>query len=56
MLDRIPAIQHEVKPDQIDLLTPLRTEHQAQPAHELGAISFAQAVRRLTPTGETPAG
>jgi putative transposase len=52
-LDRIPAPHQELKPDQIDFLAALRAEHQAQLAHELGAISFAQVLRRLPPPAET---
>ncbi len=44
-LDRIPPPHQEVKPEQIDFLAALRAEHQAQLAQELGAISFAQALR-----------
>jgi putative transposase len=57
-LDRIPAPTQELKPDQIDFLAALRAEHQAQLARELGAISFAQVLRRQwepTEAGSLPA-
>ncbi len=45
-LDRIPPPAQEAKPEHVDFLAALRAEHQALLAHELGAISFAQALRR----------
>ena len=45
-LDRIPAPVQEAKPEHVDFLAALRAEHQALLARELGAISFAQALRR----------
>lgn len=45
-LDRIPPPTQEAKPEHVDFLAALRAEHQALLAQELGAISFAQALRR----------
>lgn len=45
-LDRIPPPAQEVKPEHVDFLAALRAEHQALLARELGAISFAQALRQ----------
>ncbi len=45
-LDRIPPPAQEAKPEHVDFLAALRAEHQALLARELGAISFAQALRR----------
>lgn len=45
-LDRIPLPAQEAKPEHVDFLAALRAEHQAVLAQELGAISFAQALRR----------
>jgi transposase InsO family protein len=45
-LDRIPPPAQEAKPEHVDFLAALRAEHQAMLAQELGAISFAQALRR----------
>jgi transposase InsO family protein len=47
-LDRIPPPIQEAKPEHVDFLAALRAEHQALLAQELGAISFAQALRRGT--------
>jgi putative transposase len=45
-LDRIPPPAQEVSPEHVDFLAALRAEHQAMLAKELGAISFAQVMRR----------
>ncbi len=45
-LDRIPPPTQEVGPEHVDFLAALRAEHRALLARELGAISFAQALRR----------
>jgi len=47
-LDRIPPPTQEAKPEHVDFLAALRAEHQALLTQELGAISFAQALRRGT--------
>ena len=49
-LDRIPPPAQEAKPEHVDFLAALRAEHQALLAQELGAISFAQVLRRATAT------
>jgi putative transposase len=45
-LDRIPPPTQEAKSEHVDFLASLRAEHRALLAQELGAISFAQALRR----------
>ena len=45
-LDRIPPPAQEASPEHVDFLAALRAEHKALLAKELGAISFAQALRR----------
>jgi transposase InsO family protein len=55
-LGRIPPPAQETKPEHIDFLAALRAEHQAMLTQELGAISFAQALRRgANREGEPPA-
>jgi putative transposase len=45
-LDRIPPPTQEAKSEHVDFLAALRAEHRAVLVQELGAISFAQALRR----------
>jgi hypothetical protein len=52
-LDRIPPPTQEAKPEHVDFLAALRAEHQTLLAQELGAISFAQALRRGTAANGT---
>jgi len=52
-LDRIPPPSAEAKPEHVDFLAALRAEHQAMLARELGAISFAQALRRGASEGNS---
>ena len=52
-LDRIPPPSTEAKPEHVDFLAALRAEHQAMLAQELGAISFAQALRRGASEGNS---
>ncbi len=54
-LDRIPPPAQEVKPEHVDFLAALRAEHQAMLAQELGAISFAQVLRRAAAARGSPA-
>ena len=54
-LDRIPPPAQEAKPEHVDFLAALRAEHQALLAQELGAISFAQVLRRATAARASPA-
>lgn len=45
-LDRIPPPAVEAQKEHVNFLAALRVEHQALLAKELGAISFAQALKR----------
>jgi len=53
-LDRIPPPTQQAKPEHVDFLAALRAEHQATLAQELGAISFAQVLRRATAALTSP--
>lgn len=54
-LDRIPPPTQEARPEHVDFLAALRAEHRAMLTHELGAISFAQVLRRAVASRASPA-